>query len=86
MNDYLIPDLPPCPTEDSDNCIWLASEHGNGQGQSFYTIMGETTYFQEPLINNCCDPAPIWFAGLVVALTVGLLVLRKAALKKGKNK
>ncbi|QIQ63682.1 hypothetical protein SEA_NIKE_102 [Microbacterium phage Nike] len=24
--------LPPCPTEDSDNCIWDASEQGNGQG------------------------------------------------------
>ncbi|AWN03617.1 hypothetical protein PBI_HYPERION_102 [Microbacterium phage Hyperion] len=24
--------LPPCLTEDSDNCVWDASEQGNGQG------------------------------------------------------
>ncbi|WNT45355.1 hypothetical protein SEA_BABYDOTZ_102 [Microbacterium phage BabyDotz] len=24
--------LPPCPTEDSDNCVWDASEQGNGEG------------------------------------------------------
>lgn len=24
--------LPPCLTEDSDNCVWRASEQGNGQG------------------------------------------------------
>ncbi|QNL30071.1 hypothetical protein SEA_CASEND_104 [Microbacterium phage Casend] len=24
--------LPPCLTEDSDNCVWDASEQGNGEG------------------------------------------------------
>lgn len=80
MNDYLLPDLPPCPTEDSDNCIWLASQQGNGQGHSFYTIMGETTYFQEPTPG--IDPAPVFYIGLMVVLTIAILALRRAALKK----
>jgi hypothetical protein len=84
MNDYLLPDLPPCPTEDSDNCIWLASEHGNGEGHSFYTIMGETTYFTEPIITQL-DPAPIIYAGLTVVLTIAILLLRKTALKKNRK-
>lgn len=83
MNDYILPDLPACPTEDSDNCIWFASEQGNGEGHSFYTIMGETTYFEEPQPFSI-DPAPIFYIGLMVALTFGILALRRAALKKGK--
>lgn len=34
--------LPPCPTEDSNNCYWDATAHGNGQGRSFYTINDQT--------------------------------------------
>lgn len=30
--------LPPCPTEDSNNCYWDAGERGDGYGQSFYVI------------------------------------------------
>lgn len=33
-----------CPTEDSDNCVWDAMLHGNGMGQSFYTLEGQTYY------------------------------------------
>lgn len=36
--------LPPCPTEDSDNCYWDATERGNGEGRSFYVVDGEVTY------------------------------------------
>lgn len=34
----------PCATEDSANCFWDASRHGNGLGQSFYDINGEVFY------------------------------------------
>ena len=82
---YNIPSLPPCPTEDSDNCIWLASEQGNGEGQSFYTVLGETTYFTEPLALQL-DFTPIIYLGLTLLLTIGLLALRRAALNtKNKN-
>jgi hypothetical protein len=36
--------LPPCPTEDSDNCYWDAGTRGNGDGESFVTEYGITTY------------------------------------------
>jgi hypothetical protein len=36
--------LLPCPTEDSDNCWWDATEHGNGEGLSFVVIDGKVTY------------------------------------------
>lgn len=36
--------LPACPTEDSDNCHWNASTHGNGVGHSFTVINGEVHY------------------------------------------
>lgn len=32
--------LPPCEYGDSANCHWIASERGNGAGQSFYDING----------------------------------------------
>ena len=32
--------LPPCATEDSDNCYWDASTRGNGKGSSFVVIEG----------------------------------------------
>lgn len=38
------PALPACETEDSDNCWWDATEHGNGEGLSFVVIEGEVTY------------------------------------------
>lgn len=38
--------LPPCPTEDSTNCIWDATTSGNGGGTSFVDING-TTYYEE---------------------------------------
>lgn len=37
-------DLPPCEVEDADNCYWDAATMGNGEGRSFVTIDGETTY------------------------------------------
>lgn len=36
--------LPPCPYEDSSNCIWDASKQGNGQGRSFVDIAGHVFY------------------------------------------
>lgn len=42
--------LPPCATEDSDNCYWDALERGNGQGTSFVSYKGKWYYM---------DPAPI---------------------------
>ena len=36
--------LPPCPTEDSTNCYWDASTHGNGQGISFIDLKGDLYY------------------------------------------
>lgn len=38
--------LPPCPTEDSTNCIWDASKRGNGQGQSFVGIGGTVIFIK----------------------------------------
>ena len=47
--------LPPCPTEDSDNCIWDAAAWGNGQGTSFVQYAGKWYYLDpEPLF----PPAP----------------------------
>lgn len=34
--------LPPCPTEDSDDCYWDAARMGNGQGTSFVSLQGIT--------------------------------------------
>jgi len=34
----------PCVTEDSTNCFWDATIHGNGLGRSFYDIDGEVVY------------------------------------------
>jgi hypothetical protein len=36
--------LPPCPTEDSDNCYWDADTMGNGIGRSFTVVDGVVTY------------------------------------------
>lgn len=36
--------LLPCEFEDSANCIWIASEAGNGEGVSFYDVAGEVFY------------------------------------------
>lgn len=36
--------LPACPTEDSTNCGWDATTHGNGTGHSFITIGTATIY------------------------------------------
>lgn len=36
--------LPPCASEDSQDCYWLASEFGNGSGRSFIDVAGETIY------------------------------------------
>ncbi|USH44460.1 membrane protein [Microbacterium phage Cassita] len=37
--------LPACSTEDSTNCYWDATTHGNGLGQSFLDINGTAYYF-----------------------------------------
>lgn len=34
--------LPPCPTEDSDNCYWNGGS--NGQGHRFISVNGEVIY------------------------------------------
>ncbi|AVR56880.1 hypothetical protein PBI_TRISCUIT_5 [Microbacterium phage Triscuit] len=39
--------LPPCATEDSDNCYWDASRQGNGEGRSFSIEDGVVTYWDE---------------------------------------
>ena len=36
--------LPPCPTEDSDNCYWDADTMGNGIGTDFIVIDGTVYY------------------------------------------
>lgn len=37
-------DLPPCATEDSDDCYWDASSRDNGLGQSFTVRNGVVRY------------------------------------------
>jgi len=39
--------LPDCEYEDSSDCRWVASESGNGEGQSFIDIDG-TVYYENP--------------------------------------
>lgn len=39
--------LGPCPTEDSANCYWDATERGNGLGRSFIDRQG-TLYIVAP--------------------------------------
>ena len=36
---------PLCGLEESNACLWLASEQGNGKGDSFYADANGTTYF-----------------------------------------
>lgn len=38
--------LGPCHSEDSTNCVWIASESGNDIGTSFIDIDG-TVYYSE---------------------------------------
>jgi hypothetical protein len=38
------PDLPACEHENSTNCVWDAQEQGNGEGESFVDVDGETFY------------------------------------------
>jgi outer membrane biosynthesis protein TonB len=53
------PALPPCPTEDSDNCYWDATIRGYGQGSSFVTIDGVTTLIEtEPTTEPTSEPEP----------------------------
>lgn len=35
----------PCVEEDSANCFWDATRHGNGEGTSFIDINGEVHYY-----------------------------------------
>jgi hypothetical protein len=42
--------LPPCPTEDSDNCYWDGG--ANGLGRSFYTEDGQTVWLDAEEINK----------------------------------
>lgn len=42
----ITPPLPDCPTEDGTNCIWDATEQGNGIGRSFVDIDGATYYLE----------------------------------------
>jgi hypothetical protein len=36
--------MPACPTEDSTNCVWDASSHGDGNARSFVDIEGVAYY------------------------------------------
>lgn len=36
--------LPPCQTEDGDNCHWDAAARGNGEGRSFNAVGGQLFY------------------------------------------
>ena len=38
------PPLPPCLTEDSSDCYWDATVHGNGDGRSFIDRGGVVTF------------------------------------------
>lgn len=38
---------PPCPTEDSINCVWVGPEYGNHRGASFLDIDGTPYYLGE---------------------------------------
>ena len=41
-------DAPACETEDqTTDCFWDATTHGNGQGRSFAVIQGHTVYLDE---------------------------------------
>ena len=40
--------LPPCPTEDSTDCYWDATQQGNSTGQSFATYQGHTVTYDVP--------------------------------------
>lgn len=46
MSDIIM--LPACPTEDSTNCYWDATQHGNGYGNSFVDIDGTAYYLDVP--------------------------------------
>lgn len=46
MSDFTY--LPECTTEDSTNCYWDATAHGNGQGTSFADINGTTYPLDQP--------------------------------------
>lgn len=37
-------ELPACATEDSADCFWDATVHGNGEGRSFVDRDGHVTY------------------------------------------
>lgn len=39
--------VPACVTEDSTDCFWNAKLHGNGQGQSFINIEGESYFLED---------------------------------------
>lgn len=39
--------LPPCPTEDSDNCYWSGAVNGNHIGRSFVVIDGKVYYAED---------------------------------------
>lgn len=41
---FLVLAIPECPTEDSSNCLWIATQHGNGQGATFLDINGTAYY------------------------------------------
>lgn len=38
--------FPPCPTEDSDWCVWDSPNRGNGLGDSFLSLQGFGVIFQ----------------------------------------
>ena len=84
-------ELVACEFEDSQNYFWDAQLQGNGIGESFIDIEGETLYIEAPVI---VDPVPgelvsTGAGDLVVALLVGLALAVTAVvvyIKDRKNK
>ena len=84
-------ELVACEFEDSQNCFWDAQLQGNGIGESFIDIEGETLYIEAPVI---VDHVPEELANtgtgdLVIALLLGLALAATAVvvyIKDRKNK
>lgn len=84
-------ELVACEFEDSQNCFWDAELQGNGIGESFIDIEGETLYIGAPVI---VDPVPEELANIgtgdvVVGLLIGLALAVTAVvvyIKDRKNK
>lgn len=50
--------LPPCQSEDDDNCKWDAGKQGDGEGMSFVTINGTTHHEDGSVLQRYNAAAP----------------------------